>query len=139
MFKFLFPFLTANVIRQSSVIRGDVKFNGSVKIRGLLEGSLVVAPTNCIFVARKGVLRSDNLNMDTLVVEGAVYAKHIKVRHLVVRKGGEVHGRIETQSLTIDPSGRYDGHVTLCPPPVAISENASATVAKERLETVLRT
>lgn len=139
MFKLLFPFFTANVIRQSSRIRGDVTCNGSVKIRGFLEGSLVVAPTDSVFVTRKGVLRSDNLSMDTLVVEGAVYAQHIKVRHLVIRKGGEVHGRIETQSLTLDPSARYDGHVTLCAPPVAISENASATVAKERLETVLRT
>lgn len=139
MFKFLFPFFAANTIRQSSVIRGDVKYNGSVKINGLLEGSLTVAPTDCVFVAQKGVLRSDNLSMDTLVVSGAVYAKQIKVRHLIIRKGGEVHGRIEAQSLTIDPSARYDGHVTLAAPSVPISENASATVAKERLETMLRT
>lgn len=139
MFKSLFFHFAANAIRQSSVVRGDVKFNGSVKICGLLEGSLVVAPTDSVFVARKGVLRSDNLSMDTLVVEGSVYAKHIKVRHLVIRKGAEVHGRIEAQSLTIDPSARYDGHVTLSAPSVAIPENASATIAKERLETMLKT
>jgi len=139
MFKFLFPFFAENTIRQSSVIRGDVKFKGSVKINGLLEGSLAVNPTDSVFVAQKGVLRSDNLNLDTLVVKGAVYAKHIKVRHLIVRKGGEVHGRIEAHSLTIDPSARYDGHVTLAAPSLQVAEGASASVAKERLETMLRT
>lgn len=139
MLKLLFPLCASNVVRRGGFVRGDVKFNGTVKISGHLEGSLSVSPNDCVFVAHQGVLRSDNLTMDTLVVKGAVYAKHIKVRRLVIRSGGEVHGRIEAQSLTVHPSSRYDGHVTLCAPPAATTEGSSAKIAKERLESMVHT
>lgn len=139
MLKFLFPLCALNVVRRGSFVRGDVKFNGSVKISGNLEGSLSVSPNDSVFVAHKGVLRSDNLTMDTLIVQGSVYAKHVKVRRLVIRSGGEVHGRIEAQSLTVHPSSRYDGHVTLCAPAPIPSEGSSAKIAKERLDGVVHT
>lgn len=138
MLTFLFPLYADNVVRASTVIRGEVKFKGSVKILGQLEGTLSVGPTK-VLIGPKGMLRSEHVTVDTLIVKGAVYATNIKVRRLVICQGGEVHGRIEAQSLVVHPSARYDGHVTLCAAPVAVPENAPAKIAKERLEGLIRT
>lgn len=139
MFTFLFPLYADNVVRASTVIRGEVSFKGSVKILGQVDGALSVRPNDRVVVKRKGVLRSENVVVDTLIVEGAVYATAIKARRLVVRHGGEVHGRIEAQSLVVHSSARYDGHVTLCEAPVDLPETSPAKIAKQRLEGLIRT
>lgn len=139
MFSFIFPMITQHTIGADTRINGDVRLKGTVKIAGHIDGSLTVGAEDKILIGKNGMLRCDTVNAKTIIVEGSLYAKHIKVQCLIIRNGGEVHGAIEAQSFTVQPNARYNGHVALSAPPPIAEKSTPAKIAKERLESVTRT
>lgn len=102
------------MIGEESRFRGDISINGSARIDGDFEGSIVA--TESIIIGKCGVVRADVQARD-MVVAGAV-AGNLKAHDRVeLHAGARVDGDIETRTLIVDEGVTFNGKCVM-PEPV---------------------
>ncbi|MBN1503836.1 MAG: polymer-forming cytoskeletal protein [Candidatus Eisenbacteria bacterium] len=103
------------MIGEESRFRGDISVNGSARIDGDFEGSIVA--TESVIVGKCGVVRADVQARD-MVVAGAVAGNLRAHDRVELHAGARVDGDIETRTLVVDEGVTFNGKCAM-PEPVA--------------------
>jgi len=111
------------VIAQHCKLEGDLTSENSVKVDGVILGSLRCQGR--AIIGETGLVRGDVYSADLLVIgklEGNVYAENL---HL--HATASIVGEINTRTLQMDTGARYSGTVTMREeaPPAALPVTAA--------------
>jgi cytoskeletal protein CcmA (bactofilin family) len=110
------------MIGEESRFRGDISVNGSARIDGDFEGSIVA--TESIIIGKSGVVRADVQARD-MVVAGAVAGNLVAHDRVELHAGARVDGDIETRTLTVDEGVTFNGKCVMPEPPVSPEARSS--------------
>lgn len=103
-------FGTHNQIAKGTLIKGDIKTEGVLRVDGTLIGSvdstgkLVVGPSGKI----EGSIKCDSAN-----ISGEVKAKLIVKELLTLQASAKLHGEITTGKFAIEPGAIFSGTCTM--------------------------
>jgi cytoskeletal protein CcmA (bactofilin family) len=106
------------VIAQHCKLEGDLDSENSVKVDGVINGTLRCK--GCAIIGETGLVKGDVYSTELLIIgklEGNVHAENL---HL--HATAHITGEINTRTLQIDTGARYSGTVTMR------EEAANATV-----------
>lgn len=95
-----------NVIGVSATVQGDLKAQGSFRIDGTVDGSVVSQAA--VVIGEGGVVRGDVQGTD-VVVAGQVVGNIRCSAHLEIVASGRIEGDIDAQSLRIETGGVFRG------------------------------
>jgi cytoskeletal protein CcmA (bactofilin family) len=117
------------VIAQHCKLEGDLNSEDSVKIDGVIHGTLRCQGS--AIIGETGLIKGDVHSADLLVIgklEGSVYAENL---HL--HATANIVGDINTRTLQVDTGARYSGTVTMRdettgvePIPLALNSKSAA-------------
>jgi cytoskeletal protein CcmA (bactofilin family) len=111
------------MIGEESRFRGDISINGSARIDGDFEGSIVA--TESIIVGKCGVVRADVQARD-MVVAGAVAGNLRAHDRVELHAGARVDGDIETRTLIVDEGVTFNGKCVMPEPAAAPGAQTAA-------------
>ena len=111
-------------IGKDSHISGTLKFSGTVRIDGHVEGEISAQET--IVVGDTAVVEAQ-VTADSIIITGKVTGDVTARRRLEIRAPGQLQGNITTPSLVIHDGVRFEGQ---CSMGRAIEANRSDTKAK---------
>ncbi len=104
------------MIGEESRFRGDISVNGSARIDGDFEGSIVA--TESVIVGKCAVVRADVQARD-MIVAGTVAGNLRAHDRVELHAGARVDGNIETRTLTVDEGGTFNGKCVMPEPSVS--------------------
>ncbi len=97
-------------IGPNTLVNGHLEGNGEVVVEGRIHGTVVLDDT--LLVLDGGFVSAD-VEVDTIVVEGA-FAGSIRASRLVhLRASSNVEAHIVCQNVRIDPGARFKGRVEM--------------------------
>jgi cytoskeletal protein CcmA (bactofilin family) len=97
-------------IAKGSHITGTLKFSGTVRIEGRVEGEISAQET--VVVGDTAVVEAE-LTADTIIITGKVTGDVTAHRRLEIRAPGQVQGNITTPSLVIHDGVRFEGQCSM--------------------------
>ncbi len=97
-------------IGKGSHITGTLKFSGTVRIEGHVEGE--ISAQESIVVGDTAVVEAE-VTADTIVITGKVTGDVTARRRLEIRAPGQVQGNITTPSLVIHDGVRFEGQCSM--------------------------
>jgi cytoskeletal protein CcmA (bactofilin family) len=93
-----------SVIGPSLIVKGEIQSSGTLRVDGVVEGSITCKGT--VLIANDGVVRAD-----------------IKADHVVI--GGAIHGNVTArEKVEILPTGNLNGDITTVAYGLVVSEGA---------------
>ncbi len=99
------PNTGATIIAQGTLMKGGIETKGSVYIDGRFEG--MISSESSIVVGKTGEfigeIKSKSLTVNGMV-DGIIHAEDV-----VILGEGKVIGRMQYQSLSIEPNGIFEG------------------------------
>lgn len=102
----------------STTIRGEITFDGELRIYGVLEGNLLGGSASRLWVHEsasiQGRMEAEQIWIEGYV-EGDIHARGV----LVLRPQARVRGRIQSPKLTVQTGAVFDGEIlqaTMVPP-----------------------
>ncbi|MFA6923629.1 MAG: polymer-forming cytoskeletal protein [Bacteroidales bacterium] len=122
--------LTINLIGTGTIIKGDIKSNGDIRIDGTLIGSLeskgkvVVGPTGNI---------EGEVNCQNADISGIVKAQVTVTELITLKSTAKLTGDLLTNKLAIEPGANFSGTCNMNAPSKQFGEIKNV-VAKEKPE-----
>ncbi|MCD4735177.1 MAG: polymer-forming cytoskeletal protein [Bacteroidales bacterium] len=100
------PEPSVNKLVQGTVVKGDIKANGDIRIDGFLEGS--ISSKGRIVVGTTGELQGEIIcqNAD---VSGKVKGQIAVAELLTLKSSANFDGDITTSKLAIEPGAKFSG------------------------------
>jgi cytoskeletal protein CcmA (bactofilin family) len=105
------------MVGEESRFRGDINVNGSARIDGEFEGSIVASES--VIVGKDGVVRA-HVEARDMIVAGVVAGNLIAHERVELHAGARVDGDIETRTLIVDEGVVFNGKCAM-PEPVTAS------------------
>lgn len=106
-----------SLIARGTVIRGDVRFHGTLHLDGRIEGAVLAEESGAVF---------------TLSENGVVQGE-IRVPHAIIN--GHVHGDIHaTERLELAPEARIHGDVHYCTLEMAAGAQVNGRMSHQAVE-----
>lgn len=99
-----------SALSEGTSIKGRVSFDSPVRIDGRLQGELY--STRTVFVGEKGTIEA-SIEVESLVVQGAVRGPVRATARVEVLKGGRVEGEIYAPTLLVEEGGALDGTLVI--------------------------
>ncbi len=97
-----------NLISEGSKIEGEITFDQTTRVEGILRGTISSKPGSLLILAEtslvEGIVQADTLIIDGFI-QGEVHAKN----RVVISKTGRVIGSIQTPSLTVEFGAYFEG------------------------------
>jgi cytoskeletal protein CcmA (bactofilin family) len=116
-------------------IEGAIEFEKSLRIDGMVKGSILSAGGTVIVGEKAGV--EADISVDTAIIMGVVTGKIEAARRIELHAPAKIKGNIASPCIAIDTGVRFDGHC-LTKDPVEISspskESQKQPIIKENLE-----
>lgn len=94
--------------------RGELKFEGLLRIDGEFEGELI-SPQGKVIVGPRGKIQA-NLNLKEAVIEGTVVGNITVEEKLELRGHAKIEGDIVAKALIVDDGVSISGHLLISPP-----------------------
>lgn len=101
------PQQVETIIGKETVIQGDIKSKGSLRVEGEVKGAMEIEGN--VFIGRDGRIEADILS-ENIIVAGSVQADIKSKGKLKILSQGKVVGDIEVSHLIIDEGGSFIGH-----------------------------
>ena len=98
----------SSIIDTKMVMKGELLFEGKAQIDGTVEGNI---KGEHLVLSECGKIIGD-VKVSTFVCHGSLEG-NIKSSMLSARKTCRIHGRIESNSLNVEPGARLDGEVKI--------------------------
>lgn len=122
-------------IGQGSQIVGTLKFEGTVRIDGKVEGEITAKES--AIIGDTATVKAQ-VTADTIIITGQVTGDITANRRVEIRAPGQLHGNITTPSLVIHDGVIFEGQCSMgratdqqkARRPVPPSPNGSAAVAQ---------
>jgi len=96
----------SSIIDANMVMKGELVFEGKARIDGKVEGNI---KGEHLILSESGKITGD-IQVSTFVCHGALEG-NIKASLVTARKNCSIQGRIESNSLTVEPGAGLDGEV----------------------------
>ena len=96
----------SSIIDANMVMKGELVFAGKARIDGKVEGNI---KGEHLILSESGKITGD-IQVTTFVCHGALEG-NIKASLVTARKNCNIHGRIESNSLTVEPGAGLDGEM----------------------------
>ncbi len=121
----------SSIIDANMVMKGELIFAGKARIDGKVEGNI---KGEHLILSESGTITGD-IQVTTFVCHGTLEG-NIKASLVTARKNCSIHGRIESNSLTVEPGAGLDGEMKVACNDLHLvngkntSESDSATTAE---------
>jgi cytoskeletal protein CcmA (bactofilin family) len=115
----------ASIIDTKMTMKGELIFSGKARIDGTVEGNI---QGEHLILSESGKIIGD-IQVSTFVCHGALEG-NIKASMVTARKTCQIHGRIESNSLSVEPGSSLSGEMKVAtsePPLVAENESKEQT------------
>ena len=121
-----------NLIGNGTIIKGDVKANGDIRIDGTLQGSL--HSKGKVVIGSSGIVEGEVIcqNAD---ISGIIKAQVTVIELLSLKSTAKLTGDIITNKLSIEPGAVFSGSCTMGPVPSNM-QNGVKNEAKNQTEPV---
>ena len=96
----------SSIIDANMVMKGELIFQGKARIDGKVEGNI---KGEHLILSESGKITGD-IQVTTFVCHGTLEG-NIKASLVTARKNCSIHGRIESNSLTVEPGAGLDGEM----------------------------
>ncbi|RUM43854.1 MAG: polymer-forming cytoskeletal protein [Desulfocapsa sp.] len=96
----------SSIIDANMVMKGELVFAGKARVDGTVEGNI---KGEHLILSESGKIVGD-IQVKTFVCHGALEG-NIKANLVTARKNSSIHGRIESNSLTVEPGAGLDGEM----------------------------
>ena len=121
----------SSIIDANMVMKGELIFTGKARIDGKVEGNI---KGEHLILSESGKITGD-IQVTTFVCHGALEG-NVKASLVTARKNCNIHGRIQSNSLTVEPGAGLDGEMKVACNDLHLvngtnaSESDSATTAE---------
>ncbi len=95
------------IVRRKRIIHGDIKGQGELHLRGVVEGSIEV---DNLVIGKRGCVNG-NVIAETVRIMGHVKG-NIQARHVIVEQGAHVEGELSYEQLSVAPHADLVGKLT---------------------------
>ena len=101
---------TVNTIGEGTIITGDIKSKGDLRVDGTLKGS--VSTSGKVVLGKGGVVEGDVVcnNAD---ISGSIKAKITVSQLLVLKATAKLNGDIITNKLSVEPGATFTGSCSM--------------------------
>ena len=96
----------SSIIDANMVMKGELIFEGKARIDGTIEGNI---QGEHLVLSEGGKIIGD-IEVSTLVCHGTMEG-NVKASLVTARKSCRMHGRIESNSLTVEPGAAISGEL----------------------------
>jgi len=100
-------------IHQGTVLEGDLKAKGRVRIHGTVRGKVTVA--GVLEIADGGLIEGGTIQADTVRIIGAVKANIEAKGKIEIWKTGVLEGDVKASALDIEEGARFTGRSEMRP------------------------
>ena len=97
-------------IGKGSQIVGTLKFEGTVRIDGQVEGE--VTAQESVIIADSAIVKA-KVSADTIIITGKVTGDITARRRVEIRAPGQLHGNVTTPSLVIHDGVLFEGQCSM--------------------------
>ena len=98
------------IIGQGTVIKGETSVNGTVRVDGVIDGSL--AASGVAILGKSGRIKG-NLLAQNAVVGGKVEGSVIAQNRLELQTGASIHGDVTARKLIVEEGVFFDGSCSM--------------------------
>ena len=120
---------TVNTIGNGTIIIGDVKSKGDIRVDGTLKGS--VNTSGKVVLGKEGVIEGD-VFCNSADVSGVIKAKITVSQLLSLKATAKLNGDIVTNKLAIEPGASFTGS---CSMGAVIKDNKDAGKKEQKEKT----
>jgi cytoskeletal protein CcmA (bactofilin family) len=118
----------SSIIDTKMVMKGELLFEGKARIDGTIEGNI---KGEHLILSEGGKITGD-VQVSTFVCHGTLEG-NIKSSILTARKTCQIHGRIESNNLNVEPGAKLDGEIKVAAQDLhLISDKSSSTAIKSQ-------
>ncbi len=96
----------SSIIDANMVMKGELVFEGKARIDGKVEGNI---KGEHLILSESGKITGD-IQVSTFVCHGTLEG-NVKASLVTARKSCSIHGKIESNSLTVEPGAGLDGEM----------------------------
>lgn len=104
---------SANTIQSGTSISGEVNSEGSIRIDGKLDGSLITQGK--LVVGNSGTITGD-VNCQNANIEGRIEGKLEVKEMLILKQSAVIHGDISTRKLVVEEGAIFNGKIVMGAP-----------------------
>jgi len=112
----------SSIIDANMVMKGELIFEGKARIDGKVEGNI---KGEHLILSESGKITGD-IQVSTFVCHGALEG-NVKASLVTARKNCSIHGRIESNSLTVEPGAGLDGEVKVASNDLHLVDNKASS------------
>lgn len=98
----------SSIIDANMVMKGELIFKGKARIDGSIEGNI---KGEHLILSESGKITGD-IQVSTFVCHGTLEG-NVKASLITARKSCNIHGRIEGNSLTVEPGAALNGEMKI--------------------------
>lgn len=98
--------VVTSIIDQKMTFKGELSFTGKARVDGTIEGNI---KGEHLILSQSGKIIGDVVTT-SLVCHGTIEG-NTKVNLLTARKNCQIHGKIEANSLTVEPGAGLSGEI----------------------------
>ena len=95
------------VVGKNTVIQGEIKGDGNIRIDGAVEGNITISGN--VIVGESGLVKGD-ITANDMALSGHVEGDVVIEKKLHIFSTGQLSGDIKVGSLQIDDGGIFNGH-----------------------------
>lgn len=120
----------SSIIDTKMVIKGELSFEGKARIDGTVEGNI---SGEHLILSESGKIIGD-IQVASFVCHGTMEG-NTKANLVTARKSCRIHGRIESNSLTVEPGAGLSGELKVASKELHLvnkDENSSSTASENR-------
>lgn len=98
------------LLGKGTSFNGKLTFEGTVRIDGSFSGEVV---TNGLLVIGDEAVVHAGINAETIIIRGEMHGNVKATRTVEIRGNGKLYGDIQTPSLIVEESVRFEGSCTM--------------------------
>lgn len=119
----------SSIIDTKMLIKGELSFEGKARIDGTVEGNI---NGEHLILSESGKIIGD-IHVASFVCHGTMEG-NIKANLVTARKSCQIHGRIESNSLTVEPGAGLSGELKVASKELHLvdKENNSSPATSEK-------
>jgi len=107
-----------------SVLSGELRFAGSVRLEGQVEGQVQAGKT---VIVGEGAQVDATIEAETLEVYGTVVGDIRVSRQTVLHKTAHVEGEIQTAGIVVEEGARFKGCIVIGPEKAGVGPKVAAS------------
>ena len=103
---------SVNIIGHGTVIEGEVKSNGDIRIDGTVKGSVTTKAK--LVIGTSGLVEGD-VHCQNADITGAIKGKTVVTDMLLLKSNGRINGDIHTSKLVVEVGASFTGNCNMGP------------------------